>query len=171
LGSLKTTQGERSELQKLFAFHGFLSAKPWMFWGFGLFRKLTNNYKRIKIYEQNIKGLNMTQTIHPYANDFDLLKSLGLPIWEAKHGIEKFIGEVFPFPHEDDVSKIRVYVTCIPAQFYRFEVDRHSDDAGYGGMETVEIKTGSGTLTHYWPFAFDVCSNMISVSEPVREVF
>ncbi len=113
----------------------------------------------------------MFEINRPYKDDLALLKKLGLPIWGAPIDEEKFIGEVFPYPEHEEPNgrtKVRIFVNCAPAQFYRFEIDRRSEDDGYDGMEAVQVKTGSGTLTEHWPMALAVAGNMGCVSSPVR---
>ena len=113
----------------------------------------------------------MFEVNHPYTKDLVLLKELGLPVWEAPIHEEKFIGEVFPYPEHEEPkgrTKLRVFVQCHPAQFYRFEIERRSEDDGYDGMESVEVTTGSGSLSEHWPIALAVAGHMVSVSIPTR---
>lgn len=51
----------------------------------------------------------------PYAEDHALLKELGPPLWNAKLQEETFIGEVHPFPAEEEPdgrTKVQVFVSC-----------------------------------------------------------
>jgi len=102
----------------------------------------------------------------PYAQDLVLLRSLGLPAWNAELHSLTFIGEVHPFGDEDPEGQktvIRCFVNCHPAQFWKFEVIRRSEEDGYDGMEQIEITTGSGLLSNYYPMALAVANNVLNV--------
>jgi len=91
------------------------------------------------------------KTCNPYKSDIKLLNKLGLPAWESKINEETYLGEVFPFPEERGHSiSIKIWVTCMPAQFYKFIV-RNADEDIFS-----EIETGSGSLTKYYPMALSV---------------
>jgi len=104
----------------------------------------------------------------PHAADYALLAELGLPQWTAPLRAETLVGEVYPYPAEEEPrgrTKIHIFVSCAPAQFYRFVVERLSETEGYEGMEQVEISTGSGTLSRYWPMVMAVASNCFVVGQ------
>ena len=63
---------------------------------------------------------------YPYSQDVKLLKELKLAAWSAKHGEEKKIGIVVC-----DESTVEVFVTCLPAQFYRFIIKSFACIGGY----------------------------------------
>lgn len=103
----------------------------------------------------------------PYDDDRELLAELGLEPWRAPLNEETFIGEVFPYPAEEEPegrTKIGIYVTCSPAQFYRFVIVRRSELDDYAGMEELSVKTGSGSLRRYWEMVMAVASNCLVVS-------
>jgi len=93
----------------------------------------------------------MKEPFHPYKSDIKLLNKLGLPVWESKLGEEFYLGEVFPYYKENGKSiSIKIWVTCTPAQFYRFIVNNTKEDI------SAEINTGSGSLTKYYQMALEV---------------
>lgn len=90
----------------------------------------------------------MKELFQPYKSDIKLLNKLGLPIWEAKLNEELYLGEVFPHKKEIGHSiSIKIWVTCTPAQFYRFIINNSDEDI------SIEIETGSGSLIKYYPMA------------------
>ena len=101
-----------------------------------------------------------------YNEDVILLKSLGLPVWSSKLFEEVFLGEVCPykdFEEEGEITLIKIFVTGCPAQFFRFEIIRKADSKDATGMEYIQVNTGSGTLSQYWPMVLAVAGNMFSV--------
>ena len=93
----------------------------------------------------------MKEPFHPYKTDIKLLTKLSLPLWESKLGEEIYLGEVFPDFNEKGTSlSIKIWVACMPSQFYRFIVHNTNDDI------FCEIKTGSGSLTKYYLMALSV---------------
>lgn len=102
--------------------------------------------------------INEIQTPHEY--DIKLLNILGLPTWEAKLNEETYIGEVFPTKKEIGKSiSIKIWVTCMPAQFYRFIVNNPSQDI------YCEVSTGSGSLAKYYPMALSVADGTLVVKQ------
>lgn len=100
----------------------------------------------------------MKEPFHPYKSDIKLLNKLGLPIWEAKLGEEFYLGEVFPFSKENGkIISIKIWVTCTPAQFYRFIVHNSEEDI------FLEIKTGSGSLSKYYSMALEVAQGNLVI--------
>ena len=89
---------------------------------------------------------------YPYPQDVKLLKELKLAAWSAKHGEEKKIGIVVC-----DESTVEIFVTCLPAQFYKFVI---KEDA-----KVYEMTTGSGTLSDYWPMAKAIAKNMVVIKD------
>lgn len=107
----------------------------------------------------------------PYPDDVALLKLLGLPAWRAALYQETFVGEACPYQAEEqpgERTRIQIYVSCCPAQFFRFVIERKSEDEDYTGMERVEVTTGSGTLSQYWPMAIAIADHCLGVGEVVR---
>lgn len=88
----------------------------------------------------------------PYKEDLPLLLQLGLKEFICESNVETYLGKV-----ESESYAIDVYVTCAPAQFWRFEVFCKED-----GKLTV-VETGSGRFTKYWEFVKMVGENIISV--------
>jgi hypothetical protein len=84
----------------------------------------------------------------PYKEDLPLLLNLGL----SEFIIETNIGRV-----DTDEYSIDVYVTCMPAQFWKFDILCLES-----GKRTV-IETGSGSFTQYWDVAKMIGQNLISV--------
>jgi len=102
----------------------------------------------------------MKEPFHPYKSDIKLLNKLGLPVWETKLGEEIFVGEVFPYYKESGKSlSIKIWVTCTPAQFYRFIVHNNEGDI------FAEIETGSGSLTKYYTMALAVAEGTLVIKQ------
>lgn len=104
----------------------------------------------------------------PYVPDHALLAELGFPLWTAPLYTETFVGEVCPYPEDEEPkgrTKIQIYVECAPAQFDRFVIERRSDVEGFDGMEQLEVRTGSGLLSDYWPMVLAVASNRLVVGQ------
>lgn len=95
------------------------------------------------------------ETTKPYEEDLILLKSLNLKPFSAKHAEETLVGT---YTNEEDDYSIDIYVTCLPAQFFRCMIK--SNDLG-----SCRIETGSGTLTSYWPSIKLIAEGMISVQK------
>lgn len=131
-----------------------------------------------------------------YTNDKPLLRELGLDEkWEGEPGTGPGLasmrstngyvdlgtvtveeaepdGEYGPRP----ATTIKVEVSAMPAQFYRFTVTRPRSDSewvevggerklitNYEPMETLVIGTGSGTFSEYWPMAANVAQRCFEV--------
>lgn len=104
-------------------------------------------------------------TNKPSLSDAMLLRSLGLPAWTAKLGEEICIGAVHPFAEHEPADRrtiISIYVNAMPAQTYRFEILRRSEN--FDGMEKLTVTTGSGSLGEFWKTALALASNMLNVS-------
>lgn len=97
----------------------------------------------------------------PYKTDLPLFSKLGfspfeLPIWK-----EHFLGEVKL--HDLDGSYVKVWVECAPAQFFRAEIY-------CGETETLtRVKTGSGTLSEYWPMFKAMAEGCFVITEVSHE--
>lgn len=107
----------------------------------------------------------------PYERDKPLLQLLNLPQWTSTKLYEEvFIGEVCPYLIDDarNPTSIKIYVKCAPAQFYRFEIVRVIDSSDDTGAEALEMSTGSGALSDFWPMALALASNSVNVTAPKR---
>lgn len=76
-----------------------------------------------------------------YASDLDLFKQLGLEPFTGGGQAERYAGRV---AIGLDGSYVDVFVSCYPAQFWRFII--HNAETG----KTCEMETGSGSLADYW---------------------
>lgn len=90
-----------------------------------------------------------------YPWDRELIDSLGLRrlyIKRDKRGFgeknEKYLGTL-----KEGSIKIRVYVTALPAQFYRFVIKN--------GSHSYEIETGSGHFGKHYPILKEILEGMI----------
>jgi len=90
----------------------------------------------------------------PYKEDIPLLEKLGLEIFNCEHGVETSIGTV-----EDEQYKIDCFVSCVPAQFFKFIITAKDDN------EIFEMKTGSGTFTKYWSMAESIGRDLIVIKK------
>jgi hypothetical protein len=93
------------------------------------------------------------EIIKPYSVDIPLLKKLGLTIFSCNYGLETFLGTV-----KNDTYSIDVWVTCMPAMFFRFHVKNHENTE-------FELGTGSGNFTQYWTIAESFGQGMIDIDE------
>lgn len=113
----------------------------------------------------------MTEGYKPYEEDLPLLATLGLPEWRAPLREEHLIGEVSPFANSESEMQrvtVRCFVRCAPGQAWRFEVIRPAQSGSIDDLEQLEIRTGSGTLSQYWPMVLAVAQQMIVVGAPHR---
>jgi hypothetical protein len=93
---------------------------------------------------------------YAYPEDAALLRRLGLePFSKLPHGREHLVGEVVVGDH----GRVKIFVTCMPAQFWRFVIE-----AVDGERYRWEVRTGSGTLTRYWPAVEQMAEGMFVVS-------
>lgn len=70
-------------------------------------------------------------------------------------------------------TTVKVEVSALPAQFWRFTVERPRDEtedvagggfrAIYEPMERFVITTGSGGFTNYWPIAKAVAEHLVNI--------
>lgn len=89
----------------------------------------------------------------PLKADLPLLLELGLNEFICESNVETYIGQV-----NNAAYKIDVYVTCAPAQFWKFEIFCRES------MERTVMETGSGSFAEYWPVAEMIGQNLITVS-------
>lgn len=107
--------------------------------------------------------MSIFEVCEPVLEDIQLLRDLNLPAWKAQAMEETYLGDVTQISSRgDDQSRIEVFVTPMPTQFYRFEIYRRSEESNE--METLTVKTGSGTLTQYWPMVQAIARHMLVVS-------
>lgn len=99
-----------------------------------------------------------------YQSDLPLFDKLGLEPFE---GIEHNEHEVGRVAVGTDGSYVDVFVSCYPAQFWRFLMYRADT------KDTIEMRTGSGALADYWPGAYQMARGMANVEylehQPDRE--
>lgn len=96
----------------------------------------------------------MIITARTYSCDLGLFKELGFSQFQTDYQKELFVGE-----HKIDCkSKIKAYVTCMPAQFWRFEITTVQN-------QKFEVKTGSGSLSDYWPSILQIAEGMLVIKQ------
>ncbi|MER2997390.1 hypothetical protein [Pontibacter populi] len=89
----------------------------------------------------------------PHESDLPLIIELGLNEFVCETNVETYIGSV------DTIEfSIEVFVTCAPAQFWRFVIVCKSNN-----NRTV-IETGSGRFSEYWNVAKLIGQNLVSVT-------
>ena len=93
------------------------------------------------------------EIITPYPKDIPLLKKLGLSIFKCRQGEETFIGTV-----KTDSYSIDVWVTCMPAMFFRFQI-KNCENSEF------DLGTGSGDFTKYWTIAESFGNGMVDIDE------
>lgn len=62
-------------------------------------------------------------------------------------------------------ATVKVEVTALPAQFFRFTVTRPCDDGDGTTAEVFVIRTGTGGFSEYWPMAREIARNMVNVTK------
>lgn len=95
----------------------------------------------------------LTGPFQPYnfTGEIEFLKKLGLNHqYYAKWGEDTYLGE-----YKNNQSTIKVYVICMPAKFWKFEIETPDG-------QKWELTTGSGTIADYWPIALKFSEGMIS---------
>ena len=110
-----------------------------------------------------------------YEEDAKLMASLGLKTtdWPAHEFVD--LGTVVV--HEEDTDRtpptpaaeVKVKVYACPAQFWRFTVLRPQDESIPTPRERIEITTGSGSFSQYWPTAKQMAENRMNVGVPSFE--
>lgn len=89
-----------------------------------------------------------------HCQDLDLFQKIGFKPFEFNDQEKHFIGE-YKLPHYDKAS-IKVSVTCMPAQFWQFEIETDED-------QKFTIETGSGSLSDFFDSAVLVAGGMFSI--------
>lgn len=90
-----------------------------------------------------------------YQSDYGLFEKLGLKKFETDSQEKLFVGE-YKLP-EYEKTTVKISVTCMPAQFWEFEVET---DEGKNWL----IETGSGALSDYWESVMKVAEGCFVVS-------
>ena len=94
-------------------------------------------------------------TAKTYSWDLELFQELGLTPFSSDNQEELFVGE-YKLPHYDKAN-IKIWVTCMPAQFWRFEIETDED-------KKFEVSTGSGSMSDYWSSVLKVAEGMLVVN-------
>ena len=95
-----------------------------------------------------------------HIQDFALFKKLGLERFEnVPHGKQHEVGVVDDHGSEYDYH-VAISVRCIPAQFWHFSIVLHKDDVEH---QRIELSTGSGALSDYWPTIELLLDNMLVI--------
>ena len=94
-------------------------------------------------------------TAKTYSWDLELFQELGLTPFSSDNQEELFVGE-YKLPHYDKAN-IKIWVTCMPAQFFRFEIETDED-------KKFEVSTGSGSMSDYWSSVLKVAEGMLVVN-------
>lgn len=94
-------------------------------------------------------------TAKTYSWDLELFQKLGLTPFSSDNQEELFVGE-YKLPHYDKAN-IKIWVTCMPAQFWRFEIETDED-------KKFEVSTGSGAMSDYWSSVLKVAEGMLVVN-------
>ena len=90
-----------------------------------------------------------------YRVDLELFHELGLKTFKTESQEKLFVGE-YKLPHYDK-AKVKISVTCVPAQFWEFEVETDED-------YKCVIRTGSGALSDYWQSVLKVAEGCFVVN-------
>ena len=101
-------------------------------------------------FKKDIKSCFNDEFTTPYEWDLPLFEKLNIKPFKAPHSKEIFVGEVVY-----NIDKIKIWVTCMPAQFWRFEI--YSDET----KKTTKFSTGSGNLGDYWDIAEKISQGML----------
>ena len=91
-----------------------------------------------------------------YSLDLQLFKELKLKPFSGNTHKEIFVGQ-YKLPHYEK-AKIKIFVTCMPAQFWRFEVETD-------GGQNFEVETGSGLMSDFWPSVIKVAEGMLVIKD------
>lgn len=103
--------------------------------------------------------MNMPFALYPsktYSQDLELLKELGLKPFQAPDQEEILVGQ-YKLPHHKK-AKVKIWVSCMPAQFWRFEINTEEN-------RKFEANTGSGCLSEYWPGVLKIAEGMMEVKK------
>jgi hypothetical protein len=88
-------------------------------------------------------------TASAYREDRMILKALGLEVFkDVPHGQEHYLGTI----HRESnmaIIDVDIYVTGMPAQFYRFDVTLVSKESNLKTSK-FSVSTGSGNFRAFW---------------------
>lgn len=90
-----------------------------------------------------------------YQVDLELFQELDLKTFKTGSQEQFLVGE-YKLPNYEK-AKVKISVTCMPAQFWQFEVET---DEGH----KFNIETGSGSLSDYWDSVMKVAESMFVVN-------
>lgn len=90
-----------------------------------------------------------------YQVDLELFQELDLKTFKTDSHEQFVVGE-YKLPNHKK-AKVKISVTCMPAQFWQFEVET---DEG----NKFNIETGSGSLSNYWDSVIKVAEDMFVVN-------
>jgi hypothetical protein len=90
-----------------------------------------------------------------YRTDLELFHELGLKTFKTDSQEQFFVGE-YKLPHYEKAN-VKISVTCMPAQFWQFEVETDED-------YKCVIRTGSGALSDYWQSVLKVAEGCFVVN-------
>lgn len=98
-----------------------------------------------------------------YRGDIDLMENLGLD-WQKPFRREWTDLGTVKLYDDEPLPTIKVEVSALPAQFFRFTVTRKADTVEPAPNEVLVIRTGSGSLATYWPSVRHVAQNCFDVT-------
>ena len=90
-----------------------------------------------------------------YPKDLELFRELGLKPFHSSDQKEFLVGR-YELPESN--AKVKIYVTCMPAQFWRFEITTEEN-------KNFEVNTGSGCLSDYWDGVLKIAEGMMEVKQ------
>ncbi len=89
-----------------------------------------------------------------YSSDILLFKQLGLNTFYSTTNDKLYVGE-YKIP-EHEFAKISIWVTCMPAQFWEFQIITEEN-------KKIKIQTGSGALNNFWSSVMLVAQGMFEI--------
>jgi hypothetical protein len=115
---------------------------------------------------------------YEYNGDKALMEQLGLRTWNFERKWTD-LGTVTVQEAEPDgeygprpAATVKVEVSALPAQFFRFTVTRPRDESEvvdgkvrgiYEPLERFVLRTGSGGFSKFWPMAKAVAEDMLTI--------
>lgn len=98
----------------------------------------------------------MTEETKTYQVDLKLFQELNLKTFKTNNQEQFVVGE-YKLPGYEK-AKVKISVTCMPAQFWKFEIETDED-------YKYVIRTGSGALSDYWNSVIKVAEGMFVVEK------
>lgn len=93
--------------------------------------------------------------------DHELMTSLGLRTWSFHQEFTDLGTVIINEVHEESsAATIKVEVSALPAQFWRFTVTQEEG--------VTVLTTGSGGFSDYWPIAKLVADNMLIITKETK---